>query len=349
MPQTCTGVPGTAIVGNCSVPKDGSTVPGPGGDPVTGQGLLTMVQGICDDLATIRESSITVKGAWTYSGVNAASATPTIASTGGAGGPALAANAGTGNVPAIIAAGSGSREGISCQGGLTGPGIVAQGGVTSGNGIDASGGGGNSLGGRFTGSGSQPGISATGGSSGGGIVAVAGGGNTAGLDATGGGSGVGVKGTAGGTAGTAAVWAHGGPVLLDTNVALSTTAPPLNTQWGSNTVNFHATLVLDGSGGIVVRGGGYNCASAGFGPVVAGHAHEIDVVFATPMADAAYTLLPAICGYSNAGGPNAAGGDIEITNETNLGFTVQYIAAGGHSPAAIDDLAMSIRLVLLGN
>lgn len=68
MPQTCTGTPGSAIVANCSVPKDGPTVPGPGGDFVTGAGLLAMMQGPCNDLATIRAGTWASSAAITLSG-----------------------------------------------------------------------------------------------------------------------------------------------------------------------------------------------------------------------------------------------------------------------------------------
>lgn len=73
MPATSTGTPGTTIPASCSVPS--------ANEFVTGAGLLTAIDPINDDLATIRAGNVTISGNKTFSGVTTFSGDVHVAQT----------------------------------------------------------------------------------------------------------------------------------------------------------------------------------------------------------------------------------------------------------------------------
>lgn len=256
--------------------------------------------------------------------------------TGGptAGSAGCYAQGGAGGGLGLSGQGVGAFPGAQCTGGATGSGVQGIGGATSGVGVIGTAQGGGSAGVQGTGNTTGPGGYFTGGASSGtgcfgvgagtsgvGVVGdgagtgaggqfVGGSGIAIGVQGTGGGAGgEGVVGTATGTgysgvrgvpavAGQAAVYANGGKIVCDTNVASSSTDPGKGAIYLDNIVKAFGNLQTAGGGGAASVVGGYGISS-----VTRTSATQITVNLAHPMLNTGYTVVTGCC---MAGGAGAA-------------------------------------------
>lgn len=185
--------------------------------------------------------------------------------------------------------------------------ITAQGGGGGGPGGDFYQGPGNASGGW--------GLRGTGGNSSAGGVGIIGIGGSV--------SGAGVKGTPG-AANNIAVWANGGRLFVDTNIAGPSTTPFTNSLYATNIAKAWGNANTNGSGAAAV-GGGFNFASATIATTT------MTVNFATPMADAFYDVSVTIWAGSTF---YLAGAFVPSTT----GFTFQAVSLTAGAPGAVGAL-----------